>query len=61
MENFCSEPKWLERLSGHYKTGQPMPKDMVDALIKNRQFLSGMAMLRQVIIIFKTKNKYIYL
>ncbi|CAO3653119.1 unnamed protein product [Cunninghamella echinulata] len=48
MENFCSELKWLERLSGHYKTGQPMPKDMVDALIKNRQFLSGMAMLRQL-------------
>ncbi|ORZ13195.1 hypothetical protein BCR42DRAFT_331073 [Absidia repens] len=48
MENFCSEPKWLERLSGHYRTGDPMPKDMVDALVKNRQFLSGMAMLRQI-------------
>lgn len=48
MENFCSEPEWLERLSGHYKTGNPMPKDMIDALVKNREFLSGMAMLRQV-------------
>ncbi|KAI8076830.1 uncharacterized protein BX664DRAFT_344056 [Halteromyces radiatus] len=48
MENFCSEPKWLERMSGHYQTGEPMPKDMVDALVKNRQFLSGMAMLRQL-------------
>ncbi|KAI8332360.1 hypothetical protein BC941DRAFT_462879 [Chlamydoabsidia padenii] len=48
MENFCSEPKWLKQLSGHYQTGEPMPQDMVDALVKNRQFLSGMAMLRQL-------------
>ncbi|KAG0177041.1 hypothetical protein DFQ29_005324 [Apophysomyces sp. BC1021] len=48
MENFCSEPEWLERLSGHYKTGDSMPKEMVQALVKNREFLSGMAMLRQL-------------
>ena len=48
MENFCSEPEWLARLSGHYKSGEAMPADMVDALVKGREFLSGMAMLRQV-------------
>ncbi|KAI8143543.1 hypothetical protein BJV82DRAFT_610813 [Fennellomyces sp. T-0311] len=48
MENFCSEPEWLARLSGHYKSGEPMPADMVDALVKGREFLSGMAMLRQL-------------
>ncbi|KAI9320888.1 hypothetical protein BX666DRAFT_2017870 [Dichotomocladium elegans] len=48
MENFCSEPEWLARLSGHYKTGNPMPKEMIDALVRTRQFLGGMAMLRQL-------------
>ncbi|KAI9269139.1 hypothetical protein BDA99DRAFT_503658 [Phascolomyces articulosus] len=48
MENFCSEPEWLKRLSGHYKTGEEMPQDMVNALVKGREFLSGMAMLRQL-------------
>ncbi|KAF7726616.1 hypothetical protein EC973_008580 [Apophysomyces ossiformis] len=48
MENFCSEPVWLERLSGHYKTGEAMPNEMIHALVKNREFLSGMAMLRQL-------------
>ncbi|KAJ2960719.1 hypothetical protein NQZ79_g3920 [Umbelopsis isabellina] len=48
MENFCSEREWLHRLSGHYKTGEPMEEDMVNALIKNREFLSGLATLRQL-------------
>lgn len=48
MENFCSEPEWLRRLSGHYKTGEAMPEDMINALVNSRKFLSGMAMLRQV-------------
>ncbi|ORX61756.1 zincin [Hesseltinella vesiculosa] len=48
MENFCSEKEWLDRLSGHYQTGEAMPQDMADALVKNREFLSGMAMLRQL-------------
>ncbi|KAI8087969.1 uncharacterized protein B0P05DRAFT_577844 [Gilbertella persicaria] len=48
MENFCSEPEWIHRLSGHYKTGEAIPKDMVDALVKNRQFMSGLATLRQL-------------
>lgn len=48
MENFCSEPQWIDRLSGHYKTGEAMPKDMVDALVKGREFMSGLATLRQI-------------
>ncbi|KAI8967973.1 hypothetical protein BDF20DRAFT_908237 [Mycotypha africana] len=48
MENFCSEPEWLQRLSGHYKTGAAMPTEMVDALVKNREFMSGLATLRQL-------------
>ncbi|CAO3693377.1 unnamed protein product [Rhizopus stolonifer] len=48
MENFCSEPEWIDRLSGHYKSGEAMPKDMVSALMKGREFMSGLATLRQI-------------
>ncbi|KAI9007907.1 hypothetical protein CLU79DRAFT_723439 [Phycomyces nitens] len=48
MENFCQEPKWLARLSGHYKTNEPMPQEMIDTLVLNREFMSGMAMMRQL-------------
>ncbi|KAI7901455.1 uncharacterized protein BX663DRAFT_531870 [Cokeromyces recurvatus] len=48
MENFCNEPDWIHRLSGHYKTGASMPKDMINALVKNRKFMSGLATLRQL-------------
>ncbi|KAL9537970.1 hypothetical protein MBANPS3_011303 [Mucor bainieri] len=48
MENFCSEPEWIHRLSGHYKTGDAMPQDMVQALTKGREFMSGLATLRQL-------------
>ncbi|KAG1344963.1 hypothetical protein G6F62_004308 [Rhizopus arrhizus] len=48
MENFCSEPEWIHRLSGHYKSGEAIPKDMVSALVKGREFMSGLATLRQL-------------
>lgn len=48
MENFCSEPEWIDRLSGHYKTGESMPQDMVKALTKGREFMSGLTTLRQL-------------
>ncbi|CEP16898.1 hypothetical protein [Parasitella parasitica] len=48
MENFCSEPEWIDRLSGHYKTGERMPQDMVKVLTRGREFMSGLATLRQL-------------
>lgn len=48
MENFCNEPEWIDKLSGHYKTHEKMPKDMVDALVKSKKFMAGLATLRQL-------------
>ncbi|KAI8879564.1 zincin [Backusella circina FSU 941] len=48
MENFCNEPEWIDKLSGHYKTHERMPKDMVDALVKSKKFMAGLATLRQL-------------
>ncbi|CAG8602731.1 11278_t:CDS:10 [Ambispora leptoticha] len=48
MENFIYEPEIISRLSAHVETGKPMPKDMIDSLVKNRQYLAGMMATRQL-------------
>ncbi|KAG0000453.1 hypothetical protein BGZ80_009642 [Entomortierella chlamydospora] len=48
MENFAYEPQWLDRMSRHYKTNEPMPQDMKETVMKSRQCLAGMAMMRQI-------------
>ncbi|KAF9180292.1 hypothetical protein BGZ50_006306 [Haplosporangium sp. Z 11] len=48
MENFCYEPQWLNRMAYHYRTGEPMPQDMKDTVMKSRECLAGMAMMRQL-------------
>ncbi|KAF9435041.1 hypothetical protein BGZ76_007000 [Entomortierella beljakovae] len=48
MENFAYEPKWLDRMTRHYKTGEPMPQDMKSTVMKSRECLAGMAMMRQL-------------
>ncbi|KAF8978654.1 hypothetical protein BGZ46_006246 [Entomortierella lignicola] len=48
MENFAYEPQWLDRMAHHYKTGEPMPQDMKKSVMKSRECLAGMAMLRQL-------------
>ncbi|KAG0199664.1 hypothetical protein BGX28_007101 [Mortierella sp. GBA30] len=48
MENFAYEPRWLNQMAYHYKTGEPMPKDMKDTVMKSRECLAGMAMMRQL-------------
>ncbi|KAF9988314.1 hypothetical protein BGZ75_009644 [Mortierella antarctica] len=48
MENFAYEPHWLNRMAHHYKTGAPMPQDMKDTVMKSRQCLAGLAMMRQL-------------
>lgn len=48
MENFCWEPAALALISGHYQTGAPLPRDLLDKMIAARNFQSGMQMLRQL-------------
>jgi len=48
MENFCWEPEALALISGHYETGEPLPKSLLDKMISARNFQSGMQMLRQL-------------
>ena len=48
MENWCWQDEVLEMISGHYETGEPLPKDLVNRLKKAKNFQAGMLLLRQI-------------
>lgn len=48
LENWCWEPDALALISGHYETGQPLPKDLLDNMLAARNFQSAMQMVRQL-------------
>lgn len=33
MENWCWEPDALAFISGHYETGEPLPKELLDKML----------------------------
>ena len=47
-ENFAWQEEVLNFLSSHVKTGKPLPKDKLDAVLAAKNFESAMAMLRQI-------------
>ncbi|MDU8924365.1 oligopeptidase A [Pasteurellaceae bacterium LIM206] len=48
MENWCWEEEALAFISGHYQTGEPLPKDKLSRLIKAKNFQAAMFVLRQL-------------
>ena len=48
LENFAYEPKVLKLFASHYKTGHTIPDEMIDKLVKSKNFLSASGMLRQL-------------
>lgn len=48
MENFCYHPEVLAKLSGHYKTGESLPQELLEKLIAAKNFQSAMTMVRQI-------------
>ena len=48
MENWCWEEEGLELISGHFETGEPLPKDKLDKLLAAKNFQSAMMMVRQL-------------
>ena len=48
LENWCWQPESLRLMSGHYETGAPLPDDMLDNMLKAKNFQSAMQMLRQI-------------
>ena len=48
LENWCWEEEALAFISGHYESGDPLPKDMLDKLLAAKNFQSAMFMVRQL-------------
>lgn len=47
LERWAWDPTVLKKISKHYKTGEPLPDDLIDRMIKAKNFGSGGAYLRQ--------------
>ena len=48
MENFAVEKDFLRTFAFNYATGEPIPDDLIDRIVKSRNFLAGYSCLRQV-------------
>lgn len=48
MENYSVEKEFLRTFAFHYKTGEPLPDDLIERIVKSRNFMAATACLRQV-------------
>lgn len=48
LENWCWEEEALQFISGHFETGEPLPKEKLTQLLKAKNFQAAMFVLRQL-------------
>ena len=48
MENWCWQREALQFISGHYQTNEPLPNDLLDKMLRAKNFQSAMMMVRQL-------------
>ena len=48
MENYSVEKEFLRTFAFHYQTGEPLPDELIDRIVKSRNFMVATACLRQV-------------
>ena len=48
MENFAVEKDFLRTFAFHYQTGEPLPDELIDRIVKSRNFMAAYSCLRQV-------------
>ena len=48
LEKFAYEPAVLKEFAYHYKTGEPIPEEMIQKLKESKNFMSALSMLRQI-------------
>lgn len=47
-ENWCFEPEFLDSFAKHYKTGEVIPDELIQKIIKSQNYLSGYGQVRQL-------------
>ena len=48
MENFAIEKEFLRTFAFHYQTGEPLPDELIQRIVKSRNFMAATTCLRQV-------------
>ena len=48
MENYAVEKEFLRTFAFHYQTGEPLPDELINRIVKSRNFMAATACLRQV-------------
>ena len=48
MENYSIEKEFLRTFAFHYQTGEPLPDELIQRIVKSRNFMAATACLRQV-------------
>ena len=48
MENYAIEKEFLRTFAFHYQTGEPLPDELIQRIVKSRNFIAATACLRQV-------------
>ena len=48
MENYAVETDFLRTFAFHYQTGEPIPDNLIERIVKSRNFMTAYACLRQV-------------
>jgi peptidyl-dipeptidase Dcp len=48
MENYAVEKEFLRTFAFHYQTGEPIPDELIDRVVRSRNFMVAMGCLRQV-------------
>ena len=48
MENFAVEKEFLRTFAFHYETGEPLPDELIERIVRSRNFMAATACLRQV-------------
>lgn len=48
LENWAWEPEGLKFIAKHYKTGEPLPNELLDKMLRAKNFQAAMQMVRQL-------------
>jgi peptidyl-dipeptidase Dcp len=48
MENYAIEKEFLRTFAFHHETGEPLPDELIERIVKSRNFMAAYACLRQV-------------